>query len=213
MTLQSELQRAVCQRNAGAVVQLMFESAGPVLRQGFRTETGLWDFKRGCPRPGKAHLHAWAEVAKDALGLHNSQGGVLVFGINDDFGFCGTNERLDSKLFNDQVRRFIGDRFWIEYHREFIQADQRHLGIALIPPRGPSRAFHRGRARYGRQAPIRVCGGSSMSRWPSSPSSRRRSAEDFPTGLRLLTYATSAIALLCESCVKAAEVPSQPCSI
>ena len=43
---------------------------------------------------------------------------------------------MDSKLVNDQLRRFLPDTLWIEFHREFIQSDQRYLGVALIPRRG-----------------------------------------------------------------------------
>jgi hypothetical protein len=45
---------------------------------------------------------------------------------------------LDSKLFNDQLRRFLGDTIWVEFQREYIAADQRYLGIGLVPQRGPA---------------------------------------------------------------------------
>ena len=51
--------------------------------------------------------------------------------------FCGTSPRLDSKLFNDQMRKYLSDRIWVEFYRLAIRPDQRYLGIALIPPRGP----------------------------------------------------------------------------
>src|SRR5207248_664322 len=59
---------------------------------------------------------------------------VIFFGISDGFAFTGASERLDSKLLNDQLRRYIPDILWVEFHREFIQSDQRYLGIALILP-------------------------------------------------------------------------------
>ena len=132
------LEQAIKQRNIKAIMDLVFEPDKPVLKPGFRTENELWDFKNDCPSPGKANLGAWADLAKEIMGFHNQRGGILFFGISDtDYTFHGATVRLDSKLINDQLRKFIGDRIWVDYHREFIQENQRYLGIALIPPRGP----------------------------------------------------------------------------
>jgi hypothetical protein len=133
-----DLARAIRQRDVESIVRWMFDSAAPSVRSGFRTETELWDFKRDCPRLDRESGNAWADLAADVLAFHNQKGGVLIFGIQDDFSFTGATTRLDSKLVNDQLRRFLGDRVWVEFHREFIQHDRRYLGIALIPPRGPA---------------------------------------------------------------------------
>jgi len=114
----------------------MFESNPPRPRSGFRTETELWDYKSNTPSLGKGTEAKWASVAADVLAFHNNRGGVLVFGIRDDLVFAGARTRLDSKKFNDQLRRFLPDTLWVEFHREFIQKDQQYLGLALIPPRG-----------------------------------------------------------------------------
>ena len=136
--------QAIRQRDLPSVVTLMFEADTPSLRAGFRTETELWDFKSDCPKLGSQWDNAWADVAKEVLGFHNEKGGVLIFGIKDtDFSFCGATTRLDSKLFNDHIRKFLGDKIWVDYTREFIHSDQRYIGIALVPPRGPILAkFH-----------------------------------------------------------------------
>ena len=136
--MSSDFELAVKQRNLKAIMDLMFEHGTYLLKAGFRTESELWDFKSDCPRPGRAQLNAWADIAKEILGFHNKRGGILLFGISDkDYGFIGATTRLDSKLLNDQIRKFLGDRIWVDYHREFIQTDQRYLGVAIIPPRGP----------------------------------------------------------------------------
>jgi tetratricopeptide (TPR) repeat protein/type II secretory pathway predicted ATPase ExeA len=136
--MSSGLEQAIKQRNLKAIMDLMFETGSPVLKTGYKTENELWDFKSDCPLPGKAHLNAWADLAKEILCFHNKSGGILFFGISDnDYNFYGATIRLDSKLINDQLRKFIGDRIWIDFYREFIQLDQRYLGVALIPPRGP----------------------------------------------------------------------------
>lgn len=136
--MSSDLEMAIKQRNLKAIMDLMFEPEAYLLKTGFKTENELWDYKSDCPPPGKAQLNAWADIAKEVLSFHNKRGGILLFGISDkDYKFKGASTRLDSKLINDQLRKFLGDRIWIDFHREFIQEDQRYLGVAIIPPRGP----------------------------------------------------------------------------
>lgn len=140
----ADLGAAIRSRDVRALVALMFEGSPPAPRSGFKTEGELWDFKSDCPHLGKSHRNAWAHFALDVLGFHNHHGGVIVFGINDrTYTFVGATQILDSKQVNDQLRRFLGDRIWVEYHREFIQDDQKHLGIAVVPPRGPQIARFR----------------------------------------------------------------------
>lgn len=129
---------AIRQRDIDAISRLMFQGSPPSPRSSFRTETELWDYKGECPEPGKQNAVQWAEIAVDVLAFHNQGGGILVFGIRDsDFSFSGAMIRLDSKMINDQLRGFLSDRIWVEFHRLFIQSDQRYLGLALVPPRGP----------------------------------------------------------------------------
>lgn len=134
----ADIEQAISLKDTTALYQLMMQGCPPTPRQGFRLENQLWDFKGDCPKLGKAHLYAWAELAIDVLAFHNARGGLLIFGIRDsDFGYCGTSTILDSKGFNDQIRRFLGDRIWVEFYRPFIQPTS-YLGIAIIPPRGIS---------------------------------------------------------------------------
>lgn len=108
----------------------------PRLKPGFRRENQLWDFKAGLPGLRVENEGGWAEVAAHVLAFHNAQGGILLFGIRDgDHEFVGTRDYVDGKRFNDKIRRFAGDTFWVDFSREFPQADSRYLGIALIPPR------------------------------------------------------------------------------
>ena len=120
-------------------MRLMFDGYSHSVKSSFRTEEETWDYKTDCPHLGKEHALAWAELAKDILAFHNNRGGVIVFGIDDKtYSFHGATTRLDSKLVNDQIRKYLGDRIWVEYHRELIQTDQKYVGLALIPPRGPT---------------------------------------------------------------------------
>jgi hypothetical protein len=105
--------RAIRQRDVDAAVALLFENGAPRLRAGFSTETDLWDFKSGCPKPEKnvAEIIGWSNLAVDVLAFHNLRGGLLVFGIDDHtLQFKGVRHRIDSKLFNDQLRKFVSDR-------------------------------------------------------------------------------------------------------
>lgn len=134
-----DIARAIRQRDVRAVVALFFPAGPPSVGSGYRTETELWDYKSDCPWLGRENANAWAELAKDTCAFHNLKGGVVFFGVRDDsFEFCGAKQVLDSKLVNDQLRRYLGDKLWVEYHREFIQENQTYLGVLLIPPRGPS---------------------------------------------------------------------------
>ena len=134
----SDVRAAIRQRDIRTLMKLMFHADGPELNWGFRTENDLWDFKKDCPKLGKENVGAWADLSKEVLGLHNSGGGALVFGISDNYTFVGARNRLDSKQLNDGIRRFLPDRIWVDFNREFIRADQSFLGFALVPPRGPT---------------------------------------------------------------------------
>lgn len=131
-----DIAKAIRMRDTYSIMAMLFEKNSPNIKQGFKTETELWDYKKDVPYLGKNNANAWANLAKDVLAFHNNRGGLLIFGFTDDFKFVGATERIDSKLINDQLRRFLPDALWIEFHREFIQPDQRYLGIALIPPKG-----------------------------------------------------------------------------
>lgn len=144
MTVRDDVGAAIRQKNMPGILSVMFRDNPPAVQSGFKVETDLWDFKADCPRTGRASSEgAWAEIAKDVLAFHNNTGGIIFFGIADDFEFVGAGPRLDSKMFNDRIRRYLPDTIWVEYSREFIQASQRYLGCALIPPRGPMPALFR----------------------------------------------------------------------
>ena len=133
----SDVRAAIRQRDVRALMKMMFRDGSADLNWAFATENELWDYKTDCPKSGKDHLNAWADLAKEVLGMHNNGGGVLVFGITDNYVFVGAHNRLDSKQLNDGLRRYLPDRLWVEFNRPIINADQSFLGFALIPPRGP----------------------------------------------------------------------------
>lgn len=133
---------AIANRDIRTILTTLFEAsdvvgAPPRLRAGYRRETEYWDFKRGLPGDRAQNDGAWARVAADILAFHNAKGGVIFFGIADrSYEFVGTRDFTDAKQFNDKVRRYVGDKFWIDFSREFIQPDQRYLGVAVVGPHG-----------------------------------------------------------------------------
>jgi hypothetical protein len=135
-----DIARAISQKNVGAALRLIFEGSPPRPRLGRNKETDLWDYKRDCPGTNHDELteNGWAHIAADVLAFHNNQGGLLLFGVEDhSYRFCGATRTIDSKKFNDRLRRYVGDLIWVDFHREYIQPDQRYLGVALIPPGDP----------------------------------------------------------------------------
>ncbi|WP_160158486.1 RNA-binding domain-containing protein [Cellulomonas sp. SLBN-39] len=138
--MHDDIANAISQKNAPIAIRLLLGGNPPRPRLGRGTENDLWDFKADCP----SQLHdertenAWAHIAADVLAFHNNRGGLLIFGLDDSHNFVGATRILDSKKFNDRIRRYVGDTLWVDYYREYIQPDQKYLGVALIPPRGPS---------------------------------------------------------------------------
>jgi len=131
-----DIQKTIKAKNVGIILKIFFEGKQPLLRAGYKTETDLWDYKGFCPKPKKQNRDDWAKIARDVLAFHNNKGGILFFGISNSYSFCGVKVMIDSKLFNDQIRKYVGDKIWVQFNREFIQKDQSYLGIAIIPPRG-----------------------------------------------------------------------------
>jgi len=132
------IQRAIDQHDCRLLSLTMFEELKgiPTLRMGFGHERRIWDFKSEIPSVRKDDRGLWAGIAADVLAFHNANGGALIFGIRDhDFSFSGCNEHIDTKSFNDKIRYYLGDRFYVTFSREFIQPDQKYLGIAIIPQR------------------------------------------------------------------------------
>jgi len=131
-----DFDRLIAARDTKGIMDLMFTYPPFEPCYGFSKEDEFWDYKVDVPSPHKGHEAEWAAIAADVLAFHNSRGGVLFFGVHDKtFSLVGATHFLDQKLFNDKLRRYVGDRFWVSFSRELKQADQRYLGVAIIPAR------------------------------------------------------------------------------
>jgi len=134
--LHEKLVQAIRSRDVAIIVETFFEGKKPQLRTGFFHESDLWDFKSGAPGHGRTNEAAWAQIAADVLAFHNKEGGILFFGIDETaYSYCGTSTNLDSKKFNDKLRRYTGDAFWVTYSKEYLGKGGLHLGIVIVPKR------------------------------------------------------------------------------
>lgn len=128
---------AIRQKDVGTLLSLFFSQNFAQVNPEFRTETELWDYKTACPLSTSPAIE-WAELAKDILAFHNTRkGGILIFGVSDkDFQISGdpSSPLIDAKIFNDKVRKYIGDAIWIEYVSQHIKNTSTYFSLAIIPP-------------------------------------------------------------------------------
>ncbi len=131
----TEIQNAVLHRDVPFILTNFFTGKPPRLNEGYRYESDLWDYKGGCP--GHGEQMAWAQIAADVLAYYNTNGGILFFGIADGtYSYCGTKTPLDAKQFNDKIRKYTGDKFWVTYCKAFQDSSGRYLGVGIVPKRG-----------------------------------------------------------------------------
>ena len=132
-----DIEKAIKLRKVGEIINLFIDE-NKNIKTGYKTENYLWDYKEKLPSTERNSRKFWAEIAKDVLAFHNGYGGLIIVGINDkSFKTIGINDDIDSKIFNDKIRKWIGDSFWVEFHKEFINDHDRYIGVAVIPPTGP----------------------------------------------------------------------------
>jgi len=130
-----KIEAAIAHRDIDLILTAFFTGRPPKLNDAFHLESECWDFKSGCP--GHAEQATWAGIAADVLAFYNTHGGILFFGIaNESYSYCGTKTPFDSKLFNDKIRRYCGDKFFVHYCKAFLEDSGRYLGVAIVPKRG-----------------------------------------------------------------------------
>ncbi|MHB8364857.1 MAG: RNA-binding domain-containing protein [Vulcanimicrobiaceae bacterium] len=109
------LESAIEHKDVDVIKRTLFDAEKGIdrVRDDACHESELWDYKSGVPDParGAANDKAWADVAALVLAFHNNRGGVIVYGIHDkSYDAIPVKTRLDSKQFNEKLRRFISDR-------------------------------------------------------------------------------------------------------
>lgn len=132
-----EVLTAIRQKDVGTIVAAFFSRDFSAVQPNYRTETELWDYKQKCPSIHSPALE-WAEISKDVLAFHNTgKGGLLLFGINDkdyELQGCAEAQQLDSKIFNDKIRKYVGDKLWVDYYTQSNKNKAITIGIAVVPP-------------------------------------------------------------------------------
>jgi hypothetical protein len=73
-----------------------------------RTENRYWDYKEKLTLDDPYQV---AEFAKDVLAFHNTEGGVIIVGIADEYTAKGVpaSTILDTKTLRDKIRKFLQD--------------------------------------------------------------------------------------------------------
>lgn len=137
---------AIRQKDMGAIETLIFSKNLVSVNSLFKTETELWDYKLKCPTVTSPTLD-WAEISKDILAFHNTgKGGIIIFGIDDnDYEIVGVpqNELIDSKIFNDKIRKYIGDKLWVDYYALSNREKSKYVSVIIIPPLNDNSAIKR----------------------------------------------------------------------
>ncbi len=137
---------AIRQKDMGAIETLFFSKDLTSINSLFKTETELWDYKLTCPSVDSPTLD-WAEISKDILAFHNTgKGGVIIFGVDDkDYEIIGvpSKDLIDSKIFNDKIRKYIGDKLWIDYYSLSNRDKSKYVAVIIIPPLNDNSAIKR----------------------------------------------------------------------
>jgi hypothetical protein len=98
-----------------------------------RDETDYWDYKRELPLDTPYEM---ARTAKDVLAFHNTKGGALIVGVDDDYRVVGIprSKVLDTYQLQEKLRRYIGPN--VPLFQNLIDvANGRVLWLIFIPKR------------------------------------------------------------------------------
>ncbi len=95
------------------------------------------EFKREFSPERKAAF--WVELVKDVVAMANTNGGIIVFGINDD----GTDSQIDctsllsfdKAKFTDQIAKYTGVQYSDFQFTELARQNGRFPAIVIMPTR------------------------------------------------------------------------------
>lgn len=137
---------AIRQKDMGSLKSLFFKNDLSDVEPSFKTETELWDYKLNCPSISSSALE-WAEICKDILAFHNTgKGGVIFFGIDDkEYNIVGISSEnlIDSKIFNDKIRKYVGDKLWVDFYVISNSNKTITIGAIIIPQLSDNSAIKR----------------------------------------------------------------------
>ena len=137
---------AIRQKDMGSLKSLFFKNDLSDVEPSFKTETELWDYKLNCPSISSPALE-WAEICKDILAFHNTgKGGGIFFGIDDkEYNIVGISSEnlIDSKIFNDKIRKYVGDKLWVDFYVISNSNKTITIGAIIIPQLSDNSAIKR----------------------------------------------------------------------
>lgn len=97
-----------------------------------KTETEYWDYKEDFDFSNNIDV---AKLAKKVLAFHNSKGGILVYGINDEFSVVGYPKAKipDITKLNNAIKYYCGPSIHVQHSVLDIQNGKKVLWIIIIP--------------------------------------------------------------------------------
>jgi hypothetical protein len=136
MFTETGLLKAIREKDIEKISELFFNKQQKSVNPNYKTENEIWDYKRTI-QESNGNKVEWAETSKDVLSFYNAKkGGLVIYGVEDsNFKVVGISQtlKMDSKIFNDKIRQYIGDKIWVEFFRINID-EELEVGIAVIPP-------------------------------------------------------------------------------
>lgn len=98
-----------------------------------RDETEYWDYKEIVDLDNPLEV---ARLAKRVLAFHNSKGGIIVFGIKDNYTVTGipAGRVLDSNQLNQKLRHYTGSSFSV-FQDSIAVPHNRVVWIIFVPPK------------------------------------------------------------------------------
>lgn len=98
-----------------------------------RNETEYWDYKETIDLDNPLEL---ARLAKRVLAFHNSKGGVIIYGVRDNYDVTGVppSKTLDANKLNQKLRQYIGSSFSV-FQDSIAIPNNRVLWFVFVPPK------------------------------------------------------------------------------
>ncbi|UWQ50845.1 RNA-binding domain-containing protein [Leisingera caerulea] len=110
-----------------------------ILAESAITEEERVDFKREFSPEKKTAF--WVETVKDIVAMANTNGGILIFGVNDD-GSCSEYDctpllSFDPARITDQINKYTGVQFSEFQISEVVRSNGKFPAILVLPTRMP----------------------------------------------------------------------------
>ncbi len=98
-----------------------------------RDETEYWDYKETIDLENPLEI---ARLAKRVLAFHNSRGGVIIYGVRDNYDVLGIapGKTLDANKLNQKLRHYIGSSFSV-FQDTIAIPNNKVLWLVFVPPK------------------------------------------------------------------------------